>query len=123
MAESDDAELNERLEELMSAAGEVEANIYPVRNRSGQDPLPFPIKVNNRLANLLSMADRGDGAPNEGMREVFGIMVDELDGYVATLDGIWGDELVAANERLRELGLDELDPWDENTEIWAPEGL
>jgi photosystem II stability/assembly factor-like uncharacterized protein len=123
MAESDDAELNERLEELMSAAGEVEANIYQVRNRSGQDPLNFPIKVNNRLANLLSMADRGDGAPNEGMREVFGIMVDELDGYVATLDGIWGDELVAANARLRELGLDELDPWDENTEIWAPEGL
>ncbi|MEJ2538947.1 MAG: glycosyl hydrolase [Gemmatimonadota bacterium] len=123
MAESDDEELRERLNELMAAAGEVEANIYQVRNRSGQDPLNFPIKVNNRLANLLSMVDRGDGAPNDGMREVFDIMVEELDGYMASLDVVWEDELVAANERLRELGLDELDPWDESTEIWAPEGL
>ncbi|HSM07334.1 MAG TPA: hypothetical protein VK858_22085 [Longimicrobiales bacterium] len=123
MEESDDGELRERLEELMEAASAVEADIYQVRNRSGQDPLNFPIKVNNRLANLLSMVDRGDGAPNDGMREVFGIMVGRLDGYLATLDGVWSDEMAAANGRLRELGMDELDPWDESTRIWRPEGL
>ncbi len=120
---SDDGELRERMHELMTAAGEVEADIYQVRNRSGQDPLNFPIKVNNRLANLLSMVEQGDGAPNEGMREVFRIMSERLDGYLATLDGVWSDELAAVNERLEELGMDPLDPWDPNTEIWAPEGL
>ncbi|NIS33340.1 MAG: glycosyl hydrolase, partial [Actinobacteria bacterium] len=70
LEDSDDARLEELIDELMSAAAEVEANIYQVRNRSGQDPLNFPIKVNNRLANLLSMVERGDGAPNDGMREV-----------------------------------------------------
>jgi len=102
---------------------EVEANIYQVRNRAGQDPLNFPIKVNNRLANLLSMVEAGDGAPNDGMREVFRIMSEELDGYLETLAGVWSDELAAANDRLEELGLEALDPWDENTEIWAPEGM
>ncbi|MDX1494200.1 MAG: hypothetical protein R3253_09085 [Longimicrobiales bacterium] len=120
---SDDDELREALHELMTAASAVEADIYQVRNRSGQDPLNFPIKVNNRLANLLSMVEQGDGAPNDGMRDVFGIMVERLDGYIAALDGVWEDELAAANARLRELGIEELDPWDLETEIWAPEGL
>lgn len=121
--ESDDGELEERLDELMAAASEVEADIYQVRNRSGQDPLNFPIKVNNRLANLLSMVERGDGRPNEGMREVFDIMVERLDGYMERLQAVWDDELPSANERLEELGMEELDPWDESTEVWAPEGM
>jgi photosystem II stability/assembly factor-like uncharacterized protein len=121
--ESTDDELHARLDALMAAASEVEANIYQVRNRSGQDPLNFPIKVNNRLANLLSMVDSGDGAPNGGMRDVFRIMSDELDGYLNTLSGVWSDELAVANERLAALGLKALDPWDPATRIWAPEGL
>ncbi|MBT8488150.1 MAG: glycosyl hydrolase [Gemmatimonadetes bacterium] len=120
---SDDGELRERLHELMTAAGEVEADIYQVRNRSGQDPLNFPIKVNNRLANLLSMVEQGDGAPNDGMREVYDIMSDELQGYLDALEAVWATELEAANDRLSELGLDELDPFDEETEIWAPSGM
>ena len=37
-----------------------------MRNRSNQDPLNFPIKVNNGLANLPSMSERGDGRPGGG---------------------------------------------------------
>ena len=73
--------------------------------------------MNNRLANLLSMVERGDGAPNEGMREVFGLMVEELAGYTSTLQAIWDNELAAVNEELERLGLDALDPWDEATEL------
>jgi hypothetical protein len=79
--------------------------------------------VNNRLANLLSMVEAGDGAPNDGMREVFRIMSEELQGYLDALQGVWTDELWAANDRLEALGLDALDPWDESTVIWRPEGL
>ncbi len=119
---SDDGGLKRAAEAFLAGASEVEANIYQVRNRSGQDPLNFPIKVNNRLANLLSMVERGDGAPNDGMREVFGIMVEELGGYTATLDGIWQTELVAVNRELERLGMEALDPWDEGTVLEAPEG-
>ena len=57
------------------------------------------------------------------MREVFDIMVDRLDGYLETLDGIWNDELLAVNDRLEALGMAPLDPWDPDTPIWAPEGM
>ena len=65
LAASEDEGLGEAGERLRVAASEVEGEIYQVRNRSNQDPLNFPIKVNNRLANLLSMSERGDGRPGE----------------------------------------------------------
>ena len=75
LAASDDEGLGEVGERLRAALDAVEGEIYQVRNRSNQDPLNSPIKVNNRLANLLSMSERGDGRPGSGMVEVFGIMV------------------------------------------------
>ncbi|MEX0892175.1 MAG: glycosyl hydrolase [Gemmatimonadota bacterium] len=107
---SDDARLREAGAGLVEAASAVEADIYQVKNRSGQDPLNFPIKVNNRLANLLSMAERGDGRPNENMLEIYGILDRELAGYEARLDGVWAMELTAVNGHLRRLGLPVLDP-------------
>ena len=50
---------------LVTNASDVEEKIYQVKNQSGQDPLNFPIRVNNRLANLLSMSERGDGPPDD----------------------------------------------------------
>ena len=41
----------------------IESNIYQVKNQSGQDPLNFPIKVNNRLAYLRKSVESGDGLP------------------------------------------------------------
>ena len=100
----EDARLTEAAERLRVALEEIEGEIYQVRNRSNQDPLNFPIKVNNRLANLLSMSERGDGRPGSGMYSVFEIMVERLDALLGRLEGVWGEELEAVNGRLGELG-------------------
>ena len=114
---SDDAGLADAAGALTAAASEVEGNIYQVRNRSNQDPLNFPIRVNNRLANLLSMSERGDGRPGSGMYEVFEIMVAELEGYTGRLQEVWANELAAVNRELERLGLDPVDPADETVEL------
>ena len=114
---SDDARLAEAAAALRSAASEVEGSIYQVRNRSNQDPLNFPIRVNNRLANLLSMSERGDGRPGSGMYEVFEIMVAELEGYTARLEEVWANELAAVNRELERLGVELVDPADESIEL------
>ena len=108
LAASEDEGLGEAGERLRVAASEVEGDIYQVRNRSNQDPLNFPIKVNNRLANLLSMVERGDGRPGSGMYAVFEIMVERLRALIARLEGVWGEELVEVNEVLRGLGMEEI---------------
>ena len=84
----EDEGLLEAAERLRVALEEIEGEIYQVRNRSNQDPLNFPIKVNNRLANLLSMSERGDGRPGEGMVAVFGVMV----GRFGVVGGVGGGD-------------------------------
>ena len=97
---SDDEGLWEAGERLREALDAVEGEIYQVRNRSNQDPLNLPIQVTN----LLSMSERGDGRAGSGMVEVFGIMVGRLEGLLAELEGVWGEELVEVTDVLRGLG-------------------
>jgi len=107
---SQDAQLAQAASSLTIRASGVEENIYQVRNQSGQDPLNFPIKVNNRLANLMSMAERGDGRPTTNMPEIFGILTTELKGYTDNLARVWAEDLRALNSHLNRLGLPIVDP-------------
>ncbi|MEO8336711.1 MAG: glycosyl hydrolase, partial [bacterium] len=107
---SSDATLKTTGDVLKTNVSAVEENLYQVRNQSGQDPLNFPIKVNNRLANLMSMAERGDGAPTNNMPEIFGILTTELKGYTDKLASVYKTDLVAVNKELVRLKLAPLDP-------------
>jgi len=110
LKQSNDARLADAAKRLLESASDVEARIYQVRNRSNQDPLNFPIRVNNRLANLLSMSERGDGRPGNNMEEIFQIMVAELEGYTHRLEAVWVTDLEAVNRELQRLGLATIDP-------------
>ncbi len=52
----------ETLKEKLSGP---EGEIYQVRNSSGQDPLNFPIKLNNKIAGLLGVVMSGDYRPTD----------------------------------------------------------
>jgi photosystem II stability/assembly factor-like uncharacterized protein len=110
LARSRDSTLAARGAALRTNSSAVEERIYQVRNQSNQDPLNFPIRVNNRLATLMSMAERGDGAPTTNMPEIFGILSTELAGYLTQLGQVWRTDLAATNAELRRLGLPVLDP-------------
>jgi gas vesicle protein len=107
---STDATLKSTGDTLKTHVSAVEEDIYQVRNQSGQDPLNFPIKVNNRLANLMSMAERGDGAPINSMPEIFGILTTELKGYTDQLAKVYKTDLVTVNRELLRLHLAPIDP-------------
>ena len=50
---------------------DAEESLYQTKNRSGQDPLNFPIKLNNRIAALGSSVERGDARPTAAAYVVF----------------------------------------------------
>ena len=107
---SNDGRLASAAAQLDANASEVEANIYQVKNESNQDPLNFPIKVNNRLANLMSMSERGDGRPGNNMPVIFEILVDELQEYTDRMHEIWASDLAAVNAILTRLNLPTISP-------------
>jgi photosystem II stability/assembly factor-like uncharacterized protein len=63
----------------------VEGEIYQYRNQSSQDPLNYPIKLNNKLAALMETVDGGDGRPTAQSYEVFKDLSARLAGALARL--------------------------------------
>src|SRR5207244_10586698 len=71
---------------LTKKLSEVEEDIYQVRNQSNQDPLNFPIKLNNRIAALRRSVETGDARPTNASYVVFKELSAELDVQLAKLN-------------------------------------
>ncbi|MGB5404178.1 MAG: glycosyl hydrolase, partial [Robiginitalea sp.] len=57
------ADLVARAEKMKEGFGEIEKALYQTQNRSGQDPLNFPIRLTNKLAHLNSLVSLDDFPP------------------------------------------------------------
>ncbi|HXV89763.1 MAG TPA: glycosyl hydrolase, partial [Gemmatimonadales bacterium] len=68
----------------------VEEAIYQTKNRSSQDPLNYPIRLNNKLAALTNVVGDADARPTEQARQLFAelsaALQVELDRLQAVLD-------------------------------------
>jgi stress-induced morphogen len=93
---------NPRLKEIGDVVtqklSQVEEEIYQVRNRSGQDPLNFPIKINNRLAALRRSVETGDAAPTDGSREIYKLLSAELQKQLDALAAVTKGDLANFNK-------------------------
>ncbi len=105
LAKSQDAQLKATGDKLSSDLSAVEEEIYQVRNQSGQDPLNFPIKINNRLAALLGVVSRGDGKPIGSAYPIFNDLNGELKVQTDRLLKALGADVPAFNLQAKRLGL------------------
>jgi photosystem II stability/assembly factor-like uncharacterized protein len=105
LTKSEDARLKSTGDVLTRNLSGVEEEVYQVRNQSGQDPLNFPIKINNRLASLLGVVTRGDGKPIAAAYPIFTDLKGELKVQSDRLQHIIAVDLPAFNAEARRLGL------------------
>ncbi|MGI9076390.1 MAG: WD40/YVTN/BNR-like repeat-containing protein, partial [Gemmatimonadaceae bacterium] len=70
------------LSRVISAA---EEEIYQVRNQSSQDPLNYPIKLNNKIAALSGVVGTGDSKPTAQAYVVFEELSGQLGNQLSTL--------------------------------------
>ncbi len=79
----------------------IEETVYQVKNRSDQDPLNFPIRLNNYLGALERSVMSGDAAPTA---QAYGVE-EELAGRLETeqkaFDGVVSGELAKLNAALK----------------------
>jgi hypothetical protein len=66
----------------------VEGEIYQVKNQSSQDPLNFPIKLNNKIAALQGVIESADARPTDQSREVFAMLSGRLEVQLKAMDAI-----------------------------------
>jgi hypothetical protein len=92
-----------------SAIGEVEDSLYQTKNRSGQDPLNYPIRLNNRIGALMGVVGSADGRPTEQSYEVYKVVSAELATELTKLRRVMSANLPKINAMLRAAGLKEID--------------
>jgi putative component of toxin-antitoxin plasmid stabilization module len=108
LTKASDAALKTAAEKLTTRLGAVEEEIYQVRNQSAQDPLNFPIKINNRLASLLRVVNFGDGKPIANAAPIFKDLSAELKVQIDRLQEVMASDVRSVNEELRRLQLEPL---------------
>ncbi len=95
------------LTEQLSA---VEAEIYQVKNKSSQDPLNYPIKLNNQIAALSGVVASAEAKPTAQSYQVYKILAAALDSELGKLKALLGPGLDGVNAELSRLGLDKVVP-------------
>jgi hypothetical protein len=103
---SQDAQLRAAGDRLTGRLSAVEGDIYQVKNQSGQDPLNFPIKTNNRLASLLRVVGTGEGRPIGNAEPIFEDLQKELKAETDRLRKTLDTYLPRFNDLAKRIGIE-----------------
>jgi len=107
-AESDSviAGLVEEIDLLVETITPIEESLYQTQNESRQDPLNFPIRLNNKLTSLMRTVDVGDSRPTDGALDVRQELSTAIDAELEQLDDVWNEHLPALNSQVQSMGID-----------------
>ena len=93
-------DIKEAGEKLVKDLTEIEKRLYQTQNQSPQDPLNFPIRLNNRLSSLVGVVSTGDFRPTEQAIAVRDTLIAEIDDQLSELSSILGDGIDEFNSKV-----------------------
>jgi photosystem II stability/assembly factor-like uncharacterized protein len=94
----------------LARLADVEDSLYQTKNRSGQDPLNYPIRLNNQIAALAGVVASADARPTKQSQVVFDLLSTKLDGELTRLRTELGAPLDQLNQWLVSKNQPKLDP-------------
>lgn len=106
--DTDDVGLKNALSSILDKIKVIEEDLYQVQNQSPQDPLNFPIKLNNRLASLRRSIENGQARPTDAAYVVFDELKKELTGHLNKLESALTNDLKRVNDQLKAKELKEI---------------
>ena len=99
LADRDDLkDLVDEAKNLDKKMTDVEEALYQTKNKAEEDPLNFPIRLNNKLAEVGSSAALGDFAPTKQQVEVKNELEQKIDVQLAKIKAVWDTDLPAFNK-------------------------
>ena len=97
-----DSTLAKAGKKLNASLTEVEEALYQTKNRSSQDPLNYPIRLNNKLASVGDAVAGADARPTDSSEAVYRDLAGKIDAQLAKLKTLLDTDLVAFNRLVRE---------------------
>ncbi len=101
-------DLVEKATEMKKGFEEIEKALYQTKNRSGQDPLNFPIRLTNKLAHLNSLVSIDDFPPTEQDIAVKNELTTKISAQLKTFDAMVDREIKEFNKAFIDLELNYL---------------
>ncbi len=99
-------DVQEKGKDILAQMKEVEEALYQTKNRSGQDPLNYPIRLNNRLGHLNSLMAVGDFKPTDQAVEFRNEITAEIDVELDKLKAIFENDIPEFNAMVKEKQVD-----------------
>ncbi|RZV70634.1 MAG: glycosyl hydrolase [Flavobacteriaceae bacterium] len=98
-------DLLDKAKSLKEEFGKIEKELYQTKNKSGQDPLNFPIKLTNKLGHLNSLVSMGDFPPTEQDIAVKNELSGKINTQLDAFNKLVSDEIKAFNSAFNNLQL------------------
>ncbi len=86
---------------LLGKIKTIEEALYQTKNQSRQDPLNFPIRLNNKLAGIAGVASRGNYKPTDQLYAVKKEIVGQIDAELDKLRTVISEDLPKFNEAVK----------------------
>ncbi len=90
---------------ILDGMKEVEEALYQTKNQSGQDPLNYPIRLNDKLAGVGSEASSGNYRPTDQTIAVRNELVLQIDEWLTKLADITSFKMSTFEEMVQDLKL------------------
>jgi len=96
----------EEITVLINTITPIEEALYQTKNESRQDPLNYPIRLNNKLTSLMSTVDVGDARPTASAIAVKNELSRSIETELGQLDVVWNENVPALNSSVQAMGID-----------------
>lgn len=87
---------------LKKSLTDIEETLYQAKNQSSQDPLNYPIRLNNKLAALGGVVTSADAAPTDQSYAVYADLVSQIDAQLQRLAQAMKTEVPAFNQLVKD---------------------
>ena len=101
MKKADNEEISELGKAINKDMSEIEKALYQTKNESGQDPLNFPIRLNNKLGHLGSLMGMGNSRPTDSALEFYNEVTAQIDEQLKALEAIFSTRIDEFNQAVK----------------------
>ncbi|HLH39965.1 MAG TPA: hypothetical protein VKX39_12515 [Bryobacteraceae bacterium] len=92
-------------QDLSKKLSAVEEELYQVKNQAAEDPLNYPIKLNNRIASLLGVVEQNDAGPTRQSEEVNEELTTQVNAQLRAAQRLLTDEIASFNKLVKEANI------------------
>ena len=104
-AKRDDKRVADAAKALIKKLTAVEEELYQTKNRASQDPLNYPIKLNNKLAHVLGVVPSSDNQPTQQSYMVYEDLATQVNAQLKALTGLLTSDLAGFNRLVHDANL------------------